>query len=70
METVPRKPRKVRCPTCGGPSLFDPANPWRPFCSERCKNRDFGAWATESYRVPAEAPPEPGEDGPAPPRDL
>lgn len=70
MEAAARKPRQVRCPTCGGPSLFDPANAWRPFCRERCKTRDFGAWATESYRVPAEAPPESGEDGPTPPRDL
>ena len=29
-----------------------PANPWRPFCSERCKLVDLGAWADESYRVP------------------
>jgi endogenous inhibitor of DNA gyrase (YacG/DUF329 family) len=44
--------RTVTCPTCGGPSLFAPENKWRPFCSERCKNVDFGAWASESYRVP------------------
>jgi endogenous inhibitor of DNA gyrase (YacG/DUF329 family) len=25
---------------------------WRPFCSERCKLIDLGAWANESYRVP------------------
>lgn len=52
------KPREVRCPACGGPSLYAPGNPSRPFCSERCKNLDFGAWASESYRVPAEAPPD------------
>jgi endogenous inhibitor of DNA gyrase (YacG/DUF329 family) len=27
---------------------------YRPFCSERCKMIDLGAWATESYRIPAE----------------
>jgi len=27
-------------------------NAWRPFCSERCKLIDLGAWATERYRVP------------------
>lgn len=58
MSAHPVKPREVRCPACGGPSLFAPSNPARPFCSERCKNLDFGAWASESYRVPAEAPPE------------
>ncbi|MCW7537169.1 DNA gyrase inhibitor YacG [Aquabacterium sp. A7-Y] len=45
------QPRTVRCPACGGASLFAPENPWRPFCSERCKNLDFGAWASETYRV-------------------
>ena len=24
-----------------------------PFCSERCKLLDFGAWIDEDYRVPA-----------------
>jgi uncharacterized protein len=33
---------------------WDTANPFRPFCSERCKMIDLGAWATESYRVPVE----------------
>ena len=46
-------PRKVPCPTCGKPSLYAPANPWRPFCSERCRSADLGAWASESYRVPS-----------------
>ena len=27
---------------------------YRPFCSERCKMMDLGAWATEAYRVPVE----------------
>jgi len=44
--------RIVTCPTCGGNSVYAPENPYRPFCSERCKNVDFGGWATESYRVP------------------
>lgn len=46
------KPRVVRCPACGGDSIFAPSNPFRPFCSERCKNMDLGAWASESFRVP------------------
>jgi endogenous inhibitor of DNA gyrase (YacG/DUF329 family) len=45
--------RIVTCPTCGGESVYASENPYRPFCSERCKNVDFGAWASESYRVPA-----------------
>lgn len=51
-------PRQVICPACHGPSLFSPQNPWRPFCSERCKQMDLGAWASEDFRVPAEVPPE------------
>lgn len=43
--------RKVRCPQCGGEALYSPENPWRPFCSERCRQIDLGAWANESYRI-------------------
>ena len=50
----------VRCPACGGDSIYAASNPYRPFCSERCKNLDFGAWASEAFRVPTEAPPEDG----------
>ncbi|NRF71908.1 DNA gyrase inhibitor YacG [Aquincola sp. S2] len=57
--------RKVPCPSCGGPSLFAPSNRWRPFCSERCRNVDLGAWATERYRVAA--PPDPSDDDDPPP---
>ena len=60
---------KVPCPTCRQPALFAPANPWRPFCSERCRNRDLGAWANEEYRVPDPAPPDGEPDaGPTPSR--
>ena len=31
--------------------MWSPENPWRPFCSERCKQIDLGAWAAESYRI-------------------
>ena len=57
-EGRPAKPRIVRCPACGGDSLYGPANPFRPFCSERCKQMDLGAWASESFRVPDETPPD------------
>lgn len=41
--------------------LWTPDSVWRPFCSERCKLIDLGAWATERYRVPvAEEKDEPG----------
>ena len=50
--------RIVRCPGCGGDSVYSATNPFRPFCSQRCKNVDFGAWASESFRVATEAPPD------------
>ena len=45
-------PRIVRCPTCSASSRWDDSNPDRPFCSERCKLIDLGAWADESHRIP------------------
>ena len=51
---MPAKMTKVRCPQCGGESLWSAANTYRPFCSERCKLIDLGAWASESYRVPVQ----------------
>ena len=57
------KARTVRCPACGGPSRYAPDNAYRPFCSERCKMFDLGAWASESFRVDA-SPDE--EDGSMP----
>jgi endogenous inhibitor of DNA gyrase (YacG/DUF329 family) len=45
--------RTVRCPACGGPSLYAPENRFRPFCCERCKLHDLGAWASESFRIEA-----------------
>jgi len=46
--------RTVRCPQCGGDAVYAPENPFRPFCSERCRLIDLGAWANESYRVPVQ----------------
>ena len=44
----------VRCPQCGGESEWSVTNAFRPFCSERCKLIDLGAWASEAYRVPVQ----------------
>ncbi|MDL2338906.1 MAG: DNA gyrase inhibitor YacG [Pseudomonadota bacterium] len=54
--------RIVRCPGCGGDSIYSSANAYRPFCSQRCKNVDFGAWASEGYRVEAPATSEDPDD--------
>ena len=42
----------MSCPQCGAPVAWSPASRFRPFCSERCRMIDLGAWANESYRVP------------------
>jgi endogenous inhibitor of DNA gyrase (YacG/DUF329 family) len=55
--------RVIRCPGCGGPSVYGPDNLFRPFCSARCKNNDFGAWASEGYAVVADADPDLPDDG-------
>jgi uncharacterized protein len=47
-------PRKVKCPYCGNPSVFSAENPFRPFCSERCRLLDLGMWADEEFRVPSQ----------------
>jgi endogenous inhibitor of DNA gyrase (YacG/DUF329 family) len=38
--------------------LFNTTNAYRPFCSARCKGVDLGAWASESFRVPEDNPPD------------
>jgi uncharacterized protein len=59
-------PRTVACPTCRKRVDWTPEAKWRPFCSERCKLIDFGAWANESYRIPAV---ERDDDEPPPPHE-
>ncbi len=36
-------------------------NPFKPFCSDRCRIRDLGAWSSESYRIAAKPEEEEGE---------
>lgn len=58
----------IKCPQCG--EIFDSAtSASKPFCSERCKLIDLGAWADGSYSILTEDSPmseqaehlEPGE---------
>lgn len=53
-----QRAKLVACPSCGGDSVYASSNPFRPFCSERCKNIDLGAWASESFRIPERDLPE------------
>jgi len=46
---------QVNCPTCQTPLEWSPANPWRPFCCERCKLIDLGEWASGERAIPGPA---------------
>lgn len=46
---------QYQCPHCTTELIWNPDNPFRPFCSEQCKNRDFIAWANEENRLPGSA---------------
>lgn len=48
---------KVKCPTCKKIEEYT-NNPFRPFCSERCKLIDLGAWASESFSIPTDEKPD------------
>lgn len=48
------KPLHVPCPVCGKKSAWE-GNRFRPFCSDRCRERDLGRWATEDYRIQGES---------------
>lgn len=63
-------PRIVRCPVCGGDSVYGSQNAFRPFCSRRCRSIDFGTWASEGYRVsgsPSDAESQREDNQPRPP---
>lgn len=45
---------KVACPNCQKEIIWDNDNPFRPFCSERCKLIDFGAWVNERHVIAGE----------------
>ncbi len=47
---------QVDCPTCKKPVEWSESNPHRPFCSDRCRLIDLGAWASEDYRIPSTQP--------------
>lgn len=49
-------PTVVNCPTCGAKVEWTEASKYRPFCSERCRQIDLGAWAEEKYVIPVANP--------------
>jgi endogenous inhibitor of DNA gyrase (YacG/DUF329 family) len=45
----------VKCPTCRREVEWSPASLYRPFCSDRCRLIDLGAWLTEQHKIPDDA---------------
>jgi uncharacterized protein len=41
----------IICPVCKNITTWE-ENSLRPFCSERCKLIDLGAWASNEYKIP------------------
>ncbi len=51
MQEDEKQSRTVKCPVCKKETAWGD-NPFRPFCSERCRLIDLGKWAAEEYRIP------------------
>jgi hypothetical protein len=45
----------IQCPTCKKPVQYTPDNPYRPFCSKRCRFVDLGQWLEGDYRIADDA---------------
>ena len=50
-------PKSFPCPRCGEATTWE-NNEFRPFCSDRCKLIDLGAWANDEYKLPTEDAPQ------------
>ncbi|SDM93734.1 hypothetical protein SAMN05192555_1302 [Franzmannia pantelleriensis] len=51
---TPSRPLEVPCPRCRTSVQWVEENRFRPFCSERCKLIDLGAWADGTHRIAGE----------------
>ncbi|MFM1895814.1 MAG: gyrase inhibitor YacG [Pseudomonadota bacterium] len=49
------KPRTVMCPGCQKQVEWSADNPYRPFCSQRCRLIDFGEWASGRHAIAGES---------------
>jgi uncharacterized protein len=56
-EKMTEKEKKLKCPICKNPSEMDKEqNPYLPFCSERCRTIDLGAWLDGKYVIESDDP--------------
>ena len=58
-------PTKVKCPTCKRELNWEESR-FRPFCSERCRLIDLGAWLSEQRSIPGDATPPDSDPDSAP----
>jgi uncharacterized protein len=61
-------PQAVKCPTCRREMDWS-SSPFRPFCSERCRLIDLGAWLSEQRAIPGETPVEASDSDHSPPEE-
>ncbi|HEY3808860.1 MAG TPA: DNA gyrase inhibitor YacG [Steroidobacteraceae bacterium] len=47
---------RLSCPTCQREISWSEQYPHRPFCSERCRLIDLGAWLSEQHAIADEEP--------------
>jgi uncharacterized protein len=48
-------PSQLLCPTCHRQIQWSEQFPHRPFCSDRCRLIDLGAWLTGEQAIPGES---------------
>ncbi len=55
---------EIDCRTCNKRLHYEKISdlPHFPFCSERCKLLDLGAWLDEEHRIPTEGKDDAGEE--------
>jgi endogenous inhibitor of DNA gyrase (YacG/DUF329 family) len=58
-------PTLVKCPTCRRQIDWSKSE-FRPFCSDRCRLIDLGAWLTEKHAIPGDAPADTSDGNEAP----
>lgn len=42
----------VCCPQCKTQAKWLETNPYRPFCSSRCRFIDLNGWTNDEYKIP------------------
>jgi endogenous inhibitor of DNA gyrase (YacG/DUF329 family) len=60
----------VKCPTCHRDVEWSAASTYRPFCSDRCRLIDLGAWLAEKHAIPTDEEAGLDETPPSQPRDY